>query len=212
MMWTWWMTLLAVVLVLLLIGCIPVGVDAGYSPEGCFVKLKVWLARVTLLPRPQKQKKKPKKEKKEEAQKKAAKAPEEKKRSSVIPGGLDGIFSLVQLGCDVLGDFKRKLRVEKLMLHVTFGGDAAKAAINYGRAWAAIGALTPMLDRLFVIRSRDICPELCYEQAGMAVKARLVMTITIGRALSLALRAGVKFLKLLANNKKGGAKNEPSSV
>ena len=103
---------------------------------------------VTLLPRPQKQKKKPKKEKKEEAPKKAAKAPEEKKKTSVIPGGLDGIFSLVQLGCDVLGDFKRKLRVEKLMLHVTFGGDAARAAINYGKAWAAIGALTPMLDRL----------------------------------------------------------------
>ena len=210
---TWWMTLLVIFLVLFLIGCIPVGVDAGYSTEGYYVKLKIWLLRIALLPRPEKptQKKKKPAKKAEKAEKTAA--PEkEKKKSSFISGGLDGIFSLVQLGCDVLGDLRRKLRVEKLTLHVRFGGDAAKAAINYGRAWAAIGALTPMLDRVFVIRERDICPELCYEQAGMTVEARLVMTITIGRVLSLALRAGVKFLKFMANNKKGGAKNEPSSV
>ena len=210
---TWWMTLLVIVLVLFLIGCIPVGVDAGYSPEGYYVKLKIWLLRFTLLPRPEKptQKKKKPAKKAEKAEKTAA--PEkEKKKSSFVSGGLDGIFSLVQLGCDVLGDLRRKLRVEKLTLHVCFGGDAAKAAINYGRAWAAIGALTPVLDRVFVIRERDICPELCYEQEGMTVEARLVMTITIGRVLSLALRAGVKFLKFIANNKKGGAKNEPSSV
>ena len=28
MTWTWWMTLLAIFVVLVLIGCIPVGVDA----------------------------------------------------------------------------------------------------------------------------------------------------------------------------------------
>ena len=122
------------------------------------------------------------------------------------------MLSLARLACDVLGDLRRKLRVEKLTIYVRFGGDAAKAAINYGRAWAAIGALMPMLDRLFVIREREICPELCYEQKSMTLDTRLVMSITIGRALSLALRAGVKFLKFMANNKKGGAENEPSSV
>lgn len=211
---TWWMTLLVIALALFLIGCIPVGVDAGYSPDGYYVKLKIWLLRFTLLPRPEKQKQTPKKKPVEKPKKaeKTAEPAKQKKKSSFVPGGLDGIFSLVQLGCDVLGDLRRKLRVEKLTLHVRFGGDAAKAAMNYGRAWAAIGALTPMLDRIFVIRERTLCPELCYEQEGMTVEARLVMTITIGRALSLALRAGVKFLKFMANNKKGGAKNEPSSV
>ena len=100
---TWWMTLLVIVLVLFLIGCIPVGVDAGYSPEGYYVKLKIWLLRIALLPRPEKptQKKKKPAKKAEKAEKTAA--PEkEKKKSSFVSGGLDGIFSLVQLGCDVL--------------------------------------------------------------------------------------------------------------
>ena len=34
MTWTWWMTLLAIFAALVLIGCIPVGVDARYNAEG----------------------------------------------------------------------------------------------------------------------------------------------------------------------------------
>ncbi len=210
---TWWMICLLVLGVLAVIGCIPVGVDAAYSPAGYCVKLKIWLFRITLLPRPEKPKraKKQKKEKREKPEA-AGEAPEKKKQSSPLPGGLDGILSLVQLGCDILGDLRHKLRVQKLYLRVRFGGDAAKAAMNYGMAWAFIGTLTPMLERVFVIRARDMRPELCYEQRGMAVDARLIMSITIGRSLALALRAGVKFLKWMKENKKGGAEHEPSSV
>ena len=39
----------------------------------------------------------------------------------------------------------------------------------------------------------------------MKVDAHLALTITIGRAVSLAERAGVRFLKLWLNKKKGGA-------
>ena len=75
---TWWMTLLVIVLVLFLIGCIPVGVDAGYSPEGYYVKLKIWLLRFTLLPRPEK----PTQKKKKSAKKaeKAERPPPRKRR------------------------------------------------------------------------------------------------------------------------------------
>ena len=37
MTWTWWMTLLVIAAVLLLIGCIPVGVDARYGSDGVFL-------------------------------------------------------------------------------------------------------------------------------------------------------------------------------
>ena len=66
---------------------------------------------------------------------------------------LQGILALVDLACDTLGDLRRKLRVEVLVLHVTLGGsDPAKAAILYGRAWALIGMLNPKLEQLFVIK------------------------------------------------------------
>ena len=116
---------------------------------------------------------------------------------------LQDILAFVDLACDTLGDLRRKLRVEVLVLHVTLdGSDPAKAAILYGRAWALIGMLSPKLEQLFVIKKRDIQPVLDYNEKEMKVDAHLALTITIGRAVSLAARAGVRFLKLWLNKKK----------
>ena len=175
MTWTWWMTLLAIFAALVLIGCIPVGVDARYNAEGVFLAAKLGPIRLQLLPQ------KPKKKKKQQKQqKKPEKAP------------------------DTLGDLRRKLRVNELTLYVRIGGsdDPAKAAMGYGRAWAAIGAITPSLERLFVIKKRDIQPALDYTISNTQVDAHLVTTITIGRSLALALRAGIRFLKILNERKK----------
>ena len=80
---------------------------------------------------------------------------------------------------------------------------------------AALGALTPKLEQLFVIKKRDIGAELDYNvDEKMAVDAHMVLTITIGRALALALRAGIGFLKIYQayqDKNKGGAVHESSS-
>lgn len=204
MTWTWWMTLLVIFAVLVLIGCIPVGVDARYGADGIFLVAKIGPFRLQLLPqKPKKKKKKPAK-KQQPAAKPAKKKPAEKKQNPLLSGGVDGLLQLLGLAFDTLGDLRRKLRVNALMLHVTVpgGDDPAKAAMNYGRAWAAIGALTPAVERLFVIKKRDIQPELNYNETQMKVDAHLVTTITIGRSLALALRAGVGFLKILNERKK----------
>ena len=194
MTWTWWMTLAVILAVLLLIGCIPVGVDAAYGEGGIRLAVKIWLFRLQLLPQ------KPKKKKKSAPEKPAG----EKKPNPLLSGGVDGILELLDLGVQTLGDLRRKLRVEELTLHVCIGGsdDPAAAAMRYGRAWAAIGAITPALDRLFVIKKRDIQPALDYNETSMKVDARLITTITIGRSLALALHAGVRFLKILNQRKK----------
>ena len=203
MTWTWWMTLLVIFAVLVLIGCIPVGVDARYGADGIFLAAKIGPFRLQLLPqKPKKKKKKPAKQ--PPAVKPAEKKPAEKKQNPLLSGGVDWLLQLLGLAFDTLGDLRRKLRVNALMLHVTVpgGDDPAKAAMNYGRAWAAIGALTPAVERLFVIKKRDIQPELNYNETQMKVDAHLVTTITIGRSLALALRAGVGFLKILNERKK----------
>ena len=204
MTWTWWMTLLAIFAALVLIGCIPVGVDARYNAEGVFLAAKLGPIRLQLLPQQPKKKKKQQKQ-----QRKPEKAPEkaasqEKKPNPILSGGVDEILQLLDIVLDTLGDLRRKLRVEELTLHVCIGGsdDPAAAAMRYGRAWAAIGAITPALDRLFVIKKRDIQPALDYNETSMKVDARLITTITIGRSLALALHAGVRFLKILNQRKK----------
>ena len=41
MTWAWWMTLAVILAVLLLIGCIPVGVDAAYGEGGIRLAVKI---------------------------------------------------------------------------------------------------------------------------------------------------------------------------
>lgn len=62
MTWTWWMTLLAIFAALVLIGCIPVGVDARYNAEGVFLAAKLGPIRLQLLPQKPKKKKETAKE------------------------------------------------------------------------------------------------------------------------------------------------------
>mgnify|MGYP002518249339 FL=1 len=201
-----------VIAVFVLIGCIPVGVDARYSQNELSLRLKIGLLQMQVLPaKPKKKQAAP--EKKQEAPKKkqetakqaaASQKPEATKKKVSMPKlTLADILELVNLACDMLGDLRRKLRVEILTLHVVLGADdPAKAAMQYGGAWAVIGMLDPKLDRLFVIKKRDIQPILDYNENETKISAQLALTITIGRALSLGLKAGVRFLKLWIHKKK----------
>ncbi|MFR4596231.1 MAG: DUF2953 domain-containing protein [Oscillospiraceae bacterium] len=198
-----WFVLGIIAAVFVLIGCIPVGVDARYHENALALRLKIGFFTMQVLPaKPKKKKAAPKKEK--SAPKNAAAKPAKPKKQFQMPKlTLQDILALADLACDTLGNLRRKLRVEVLVLHVTLGGsDPAKAAILYGRAWALIGMLNPKLEQLFVIKKRDIQPVLDYNEKEMKVDAHLALTITIGRAVSLAARAGVRFLKLWLNKKK----------
>ncbi len=77
MTWTWWMTLLAIFAALVLIGCIPVGVDARYNAEGVFLAAKLGPIRLQLLPQ------QPKKKKKQQKQQKNRKKPLRRKKSQI---------------------------------------------------------------------------------------------------------------------------------
>ena len=198
-----WAVFGIVLAVFVLIGCIPVGVDASYRENKLALRLKIGLFKLQVLPAKEK-KKKPKPKTKKPAENKPDAKPEKPKKQGSMPKlTLSDILALADLACDTLGNLRRKLRVEVLVLHVTLdGSDPAKAAMLYGRVWAALGALTPKLEQLFVIKKRDIQPILDYNEKEMKLDAQLVLTITIGRAICLALRALVRFLKLWLNKKK----------
>ena len=59
MSWTWWMTVLVILAVLVLIGCIPVGVDAAYGEGGVLLSAKISFFRLQILPANPKKPKKP---------------------------------------------------------------------------------------------------------------------------------------------------------
>lgn len=128
-------------------------------------------------------------------------------------GSLRDFLPLMQLALDFLGDLRRKIRVDKLYTYIVLAGDdPCDLAVNYGRANAALGALIPHLERLFVIKKRDVKIDCDFETEHSFITADLQVTITFGRILMLfaiygfrALREFMKIKKL----RKGGINHEP---
>ena len=89
------------------------------------------------------------------------------------------------------------------------GGDPSDLAVNYGRGWAALGNLLPLLEKAFVIKKRDLEVECDFLADNMKILARLDLTITIGRIISLLTIRGIPILRELQKIlklRKGGAK------
>lgn len=116
---------------------------------------------------------------------------------------------LVKVALDLLNDFRRKLRVNILELKLTLAGDdPCDLAVNYGRAWAALGNLWPKLEKYLVIKKRDVEVQCDFTASTTTVYARLKLTITLGRLLALAAVYGVRALKeflTIRKKRKGGA-------
>ncbi len=137
---------------------------------------------------------------------KAEEAARKKKGGSILD-----FLPLVKVGLDFLGEFfGKKLHVNRLELKITLaGGDPCDLALNYGRAWEALGNLWPRLEKMMVIQKRDINIQCDFEGDKTLIYTRLDISITLGRLLGIAVRYGwralVTFLKI-RKKRKGGAK------
>ena len=189
--------------IIVLLAILPLGASVKYNADGPLVKIIAGPIRFTVFPMKKKEKKP--KEEKEKKQKKAEPEPvaqetgktaqkqEEKKEKG---GSLLDFLPLVQVALDLLGDFRRKLRLNRLELKLIMAGDdPCDLAVNYGRAWAAVGNLFPLLERAFVIKKRDIEVECDFTASETLVIARLDITITLGRLIALAVRYGIRALR-----------------
>ena len=201
--------------ILLALAVLPLGVRIRYNDAGFVLKVIAGPLKITVIPGRKKPKKQKVKQKKQKAVQTAESAgseerppqppkaqPEQKERG----GSLTRFLPLVKLGLKFLGDFRRKLRLDNLYLRLILAGDdPCDLAVNYGRIWAAVGNLMPQLERLFVIKKRDIQVECDFTATALCVVAHLDITITLGWLLVLALYYGVRILfEFLSIKRKGG--------
>jgi hypothetical protein len=188
---------------------LPLGVTAIYSEDGLVARLIVGPIRIQVYPSKGKKDKEKKEEEKVEKPK-TAKGKTEKKADTKKGGSFRDFLPLVKLLMELLGDFRRKLRVKRLELRLIMAGDdPSNLAINYGKAWAALGNLMPQLERVFVIKKRDVEVECDFTSNKTLIFARLDLTITLGRLLSLGVYHGVRILRqylTIMKTRKGGAK------
>ena len=198
-----WLIALAVIVAL---AFVPLGISAKYDSCGAAVRLIAGPFRILLFPsNKEKTDKKPKKEKTSDTKSKKN-APKEKKKG----GSLSDFFPLVDAVLDFLGDLlRRKLRVKKLQAKIVMAGDdPCDLAVNYGKAWAALGNLVPLLERFFIIKKRNLEVECDFTAEKTLIDAHLELTITIGRLVHLGLRYGIRVLRevlKIMKLRKGGA-------
>jgi hypothetical protein len=197
----WLIALAAIVL----IGLIPVGVSAKYDEDGAAAQVIIGPLRLRVYPGKGKKQPQKKEEKPEEELAQKTGAPAKKKKG----GSLSDFMPLVRIVLDFLADFRRKLRVDILQLHLVLaGGDPADLGENYGKACAALGNLWPRLEEIFIIRRRDIKVQCDFESSETRITARMDISVTLARLFSFGFRYGFRglreFLKI-TNKRKGGA-------
>lgn len=191
--------------ILTALALLPIGVSVKYNQDGFFLRILVGWIPIRLP-----EKKKPQKEKKAKKEKKPGKkkgtSPKKKEEKG---GALTDFLPLVEVALDLLNAFRRKIRIRRLEMKLIMAADdPCDLAINYGRAWAALGNLLPRLERVFVIKKRDLEVECDFEATQTLIKARADVVISLGGLLWLivkyGLRALIKYVKIL-NLRKGGA-------
>lgn len=206
-----WIIAGVVILLLCLIGNLRLGVGASHlETEGVRVWLRVGPAAITLYPRPKKEKPKPTKEKKPKAETKEKPKKEEKPRK---PLSWDQIIALVRqlipLGLEAAGSFRRKLCVDVLDARLVVGEpDPADAAMHYGQASAALGALWGPLNEAFRIKDGRARVDVDFQQEHWALWGKIQMTLTVGQLVWLGLRYGAAVLNILRETRKESKKEQ----
>ena len=197
-----WLIALAVIIGL---GILPLGVSTQYNVAGPRIRLIFGPVKLQVFPGKKKAAPKEKPQKKEQP----AASGQAKPAQSNQGGKLSDFLPLVQMILDFLEDFRRKIRVNLLEMKLTMAGDdPCDLAVNYGRAWAALGALEPQLDRLFIIKKKDLQIQCDFEESETKIAARLDLTVTVARLLGLIARYGLRVLRELLSImklRKGGA-------
>ncbi len=171
-------------------------VTLSYGEEGPGAAVALGPVTVLRLPMP-KGKKAPKKSERTKRVKRGKKKSgeeEEKKTGGSVPGFRD----MLPIISDALGKLKRRLSVDELTLWYQSGSeDPAAAALMFGRANAAAGALLQPLTELFRIRSTDVRTAVSFTDTKNRVYARLRLSLPLGTLLYLSLRTLLRYRRAL---------------
>ena len=144
---------------------------------------------------------KPRRRKPKKARQTAPDQPPEPKKKGKFPWKL--LKPLLSVLLDLLGKMRRKLLVSELYLCVRCGGkDAAHTALQYGKAWALIGSLDPVLHNCFRIAHRQ-AEVLCdYHSDRLRLLLEMRVTLRVGTALWLGLQALCRLIPVFLQYKK----------
>lgn len=189
------------ILLLLLLGQVRLGGEVEYSETGVTAYVRLGCFNITVYPAKEKKKTKTKKEKKpkkkkpkETGQPQEEPAEETKKKRG---GTLKLLKKLLPVALEAAAAFKRKLRVDRLVLHLTWAADnPASAAMGYGAANAAVGTIYPLLDQAFEIQKSDVGIDVDFQRTQPEIYLKAALTLTVGQLTALILHFGRRAIRI----------------
>ncbi|MBR1842233.1 MAG: hypothetical protein IJ788_03040 [Oscillospiraceae bacterium] len=206
-----------ILLIFFLIAIIPVGVRVGYDKTGFSLDIVAAFIKIGILPPKEKKPKaeKPKPEKPTEdkpGEEKTEEKPKEEKPQEKPEHDLGGTVELAMTALRAVGDtltrLRRKLTVDCIKLRYTSAcDDPADAAINYGRAVAAINGLSPFVSKFLRIKKRDYTVLVGFDGGGDKVLVDAQITIRIWEIIYVALGLAPLIKAYLKWSKSGKGKD-----
>jgi len=180
-----------ILLAALLIGEIRIGGMAEYRDGGFFLKAKVACFWFDVYPKT--------KEKTRDAKKKKDDSGNRESKGGKI--GL--LLELVPVIIEAVGVLLRKIRVDMLALHLTWAAeDPAAAAMGYGVANAAMGAIYLPLKNAFNVKKEDVRFNVDFDLKEPVIYGKASLTITVGQVVILCVRYGIRAVDIWNKRRK----------
>lgn len=201
----WLYILLGIALFVALVMFIPITLRASYK-EKFWCAVYIGFVKLQLVPA------KPKKEKKKKVKKQTPKTEQPKKATEKKPSlikkyGIEWLLNLIkrvaELAVSALQDFFSHILVKKFSLSISVAGDdAADTAIKYGKYCAVVYPAVGTIVRVVKCKGYgvDINPNFS-EKAETEINFDFVARVFVFRLVALAVKHGIKGLKLLAEVK-----------
>lgn len=201
----WLYILLGIALFVALVMFIPITLRASYK-EKFWCAVYIGFVKLQLVPaKPKKGKKK--KVKKQTPKTEQPKKATEKKPSLIKKYGIEWLLNLIkrvaELAVSALQDFFSHILIKKFSLSISVAGDdAADTAIKYGKYCAVVYPAVGTI--VHVVKCKgygvDINPNFS-EKAETEINFDFVARVFVFRLVALAVKHGIKGLKLLAEVK-----------
>ena len=108
------------------------------------------------------------------------------------------IPELARLAGRTLSRLRRKITVNRLLIHIAFAGaaDPCGAVMTYGAVNSAFGTLGAAAGRAFNVKKSDIATGVDFDADSTRAELGITLTISIARILAVAAAAGLGFLKI----------------
>lgn len=93
---------------------------------------------------------------------------------------------------------KERIRIDRLILHLTWGEeDPADAAIHYGEAWAVLEGLLAVIETGFTVKEKELSVDVDFLEEKPRLFARAGLSLTPAQMAAIGFPAGVGAVKAL---------------